>query len=76
MKTAEQLAHEYWDRPQPQRGLIPFIKEVQLEAFKAGMERAAETAYQPGHSGMRSDRRSHEVREEILAAAQQLTQLP
>jgi hypothetical protein len=42
MKTAEQLAHEYWERPQWQLSFMPFIEEVQLEAFKAGMEHAAD----------------------------------
>lgn len=34
MKTAKEMAHDYWDRPQPKRGLMPFIREVQADAMR------------------------------------------
>lgn len=37
MKDAKELAHDYWGRPQPQRGLIPFIREVQADALRQGL---------------------------------------
>jgi hypothetical protein len=77
MKTAEQLAHEYWERPQWQLSFMPFIEEVQLEAFKAGMEHAAIISF--SSQGEFTRDKAVEcaiIHDKIRNAAQQLTQLP
>lgn len=45
MKTAKELAHDYWSRPQGQNWFIPFIREVQADAMReclAAADRRAE----------------------------------
>jgi hypothetical protein len=42
MKTAKEWAHEYWQKKtQAEKAFIPFLRQVQLDAYKAGMIEAA-----------------------------------
>jgi hypothetical protein len=83
MKTAEEWKQIWWSWPMPdnsgeyegQQEFLKLVPQIQLDAMKEGMRRAAELAdnpvrLEPGYSHLTQQN----IKQAILTAAEQLTE--
>ena len=73
MKTAEDLAYELLGGENLKQGSVEWLQQIQLDAIKEGMRRAATRAYTE-HSYEKVAEVMKELETEILSTAEQLTE--